>query len=82
MRLRFFLRKRITHVLTSLLLVGWGTVVFAAATPTFVNYQGYLTNSGGTAQTGTAPVTVRIYDASSGGTLLFEENEGTVTITN
>lgn len=62
--------------------MGWGTFVFSAPTPSFINYQGFLTNSSGVAQSGSAPVTVRIYDASTGGTLLFEELEGSVTITN
>jgi hypothetical protein len=47
-----------------------------------INYQGYLANASGTPQSGSAPITVRIYDAPTGGHLLYEEDEGTVTIVN
>lgn len=56
--------------------------MFSAPTPSFINYQGFITNSSGVVQSGSAPITVRVYDAPTGGVLLFEENEGTVTITN
>ena len=82
MQIVFFIKKRITSLLVISLFLGWGTLVFSAPTPSFINYQGFITNTSGVAQSGSAVITVRIYDASTSGTLLFEENEGSVTITN
>jgi hypothetical protein len=82
MQIGFFLKKRITPLLLISLFIGWGTLVFSAPSPSFINYQGFITNTSGVAQSGSAPMTVRIYDAQTGGTLLFEEVEGSITITN
>jgi hypothetical protein len=56
--------------------------VSAISAPSFVNYQGFLTNSSGTAQTGSVNVVVRIYDAPTAGNLVYEEQEGSVTVSN
>ena len=74
---RLFSFKKL--LLLTLLTTG---IVAYAATPTFINYQGFISNTSGVAQSGSANVTIRIYDAPTGGTLLFEENEGTITIAN
>jgi hypothetical protein len=53
-------------------------VVFAANVDT-VGYQGYVTNSSGVAQTGTQTVRIRIYDAATLGTLLYDETHSNIT---
>ena len=52
-----------------------------AQVPRIMNYQGYLTNSGGTPLNGTYSITFRIYDAATGGNLLWYETQS-VTVTN
>ena len=47
--------------------------------PKIVNYQGYLTDSGGPVS-GTVSLVFRIFDASSGGSELWSETHPTVTI--
>jgi hypothetical protein len=79
--LAFATRKHIA-VLSTVLFTALFAVAFAAPVPTFINYQGYITNASGTPQTGIAPITVRLYNAQTAGTLLFEEQEGSTTITN
>ena len=82
MQSAFFLKKRFFVALLSSLILGGVIVAYSASTPTFINYQGFITNSSGVAQSGSASVIVRVYDDPTSGVLLFEENEGTVTITN
>ena len=52
-----------------------------AQVPRAMNYQGYLTSSGGTPLNGTYSITFRIYDAATGGNLLWYETKS-VTVTN
>jgi len=55
---------------------------FSQAAPNLINYQGSLTDSGGTPVTDLAvSMTFRIYDAATGGTPLWEETQ-TVAVTN
>jgi hypothetical protein len=70
-----------TFLILSTLWIGAG-ISSAAPTPSVISYQGFLTSATGTAQTGTTTVTIRIYDASTAGTLLFEELHPTTPITN
>ncbi len=81
---RFFNAKRIIQsLLLSLVTLGIGGVItYAAPTPSVISYQGFLTSATGTAQTGTTTVTIRIYDAVTGGVLLYEELHPTTSITN
>ena len=80
----FLLKKSVsflvlfTYLVTSLPVVS----LLAAPLPTTLGYQGYFTNTAGIAQTGTSTMTLRIYDAATSGTLLFEEIENQVPIVN
>ncbi len=51
-----------------------------AAVPRLINYQGRLTDSGGTPLNGTYSLTLRIYDAEAAGNLLWQETHSAVVI--
>ena len=70
--------KSILTVVFALLL---SAVVFADDVPRIMNYQAKLTNSDGVALNGDYSITFRIYDAETGGNLLWYQTK-TVTITN
>ena len=53
-----------------------------AAVPQMLNYQGYLTNSGGTPINGARAMTFRLYSASSGGASLWTETQPSVNVVN
>lgn len=53
-----------------------------SAVPHLFNYQGKLTDHNGQPVTGTVSVIFAIYDAATGGTLLWNETHGSVTVTN
>ena len=64
-----------------LVLVGFLGDGFAVI-PQTINFQGVLTDGGGTVVSdGTYAVTFRLYDVPSGGSHLWEETHGTVTVT-
>jgi hypothetical protein len=52
----------------------------SAAGPTGMVYEGFLRNSAGLAQSGTAPITVRVYDDQTGGSLIYEELHPAIVI--
>lgn len=57
------------------------TAQFApAAVPSAINYQGRLSNASGTSQQGNRAMSVKLYDADTGGTLLYSENLGNVAV--
>jgi hypothetical protein len=51
-----------------------------AAVPAAINYQGRLSNASGTSQQGNRAMSVKLYDADTGGTLLYSENLGNVAV--
>jgi len=53
-----------------------------AGIPGLVNYQGRLADESGSPVNGTRTMSVRIYDASTGGNLTYSENIGPVVVTN
>ena len=61
-------------VLSLVLALGLSMAVFAAI-PRLINYQGRLTDSSDTPLEGSQDITFRIYDAQSGGNLLWEETQ-------
>ncbi len=67
------MRKKIILILFIAFLI-FSTEVFAAV-PHLVRYQGYLTDSGGTALNGSYNLTLRIYNAAVAGTLLWSETQ-------
>ncbi len=63
------------------LMLGWFCTGVAAQAPSTLNYQGYLTTLGsGTPVNGLVAMSFRLYDAATGGTLLYTENQ-TITVT-
>jgi hypothetical protein len=51
------------------------------AVPEQINYQGRLTDSGGNATTGNFTMSVRLYDAPTGGNITYQETIGSVAVT-
>lgn len=52
----------------------------SAQVPSLINYQGRLTDSNGAPVTGSKNFAISIYDAATGGNLLYEETIGAVTL--
>lgn len=52
-----------------------------AAVPNQINYQGRLTDAGGNATTGNFTMSVRLYDAPTGGNIIYQETIGPVGVT-
>lgn len=52
----------------------------AASVPNYLGYEGILTDSSDEAVTGTYDITFRIYDALSGGSLLWTEVQSDVSV--
>ena len=50
------------------------------AVPSDINYQGRLTDANGDAVTGDVTMSVKMYDAQSGGNEIYSEDIGTVTL--
>lgn len=63
-----------------------GLALFAplvhAAPPQTINYQGYLTNPGGTPVNNAVVMTFKLYDAASGGAVLYTETQLSVNVAN
>jgi hypothetical protein len=57
------------------------SVAFAADIPRLINYQGMLTDDGGDPLNGTPDIMFRIYNASSGGTLRWNETHSSIPVT-
>ena len=53
-----------------------------AQAPNLLNYQGVLKDSAGNPITGTRAMTFRLYDAATGGTLLWNETQPSVSVNN
>jgi len=51
-------------------------------TPTGIGYQGRLTDAGGAPVNGARDLTLALYDAPTGGTVLYSETQSAVTVTN
>ena len=69
--------KSLTRIILTVFLL-WTTVLYGlrtanAAVPHLINYQGRLTDSGGTPLNGSYQLTFRIYDSETAGNLLWEE---------
>ena len=73
--------KRIRFSL-ALILSLLATLPSFAAPPQTLNYQGYLTNPGGTPVNTSVAMTFRLYNAASGGTALYTEAQPSVNVTN
>ena len=58
------------------------TLATLAAPPQTINYQGNLTNAGGTPVNGPVVMTFRLYNAASGGVALYTETQLSVLVSN
>jgi len=69
---------------TKLLLIALAAVLFPAvlpaAVPASINYQGRLTDAQGAPVTGNRTLAVKIYDAATGGNVLYAETIGAVAV--
>ncbi len=71
--------KTRNFILTALLAAFWLPAVLAD-TPALINYQGRLTAADGTPQSGDKAFTLNIWDAATGGTSLYQEDIGQVSL--
>ena len=67
------------HTLTALCTIA-SALIATAQVPSLINYQGRLTNANGDPVTGSKNFAISIYDAVTGGTLLYTETIGAVTL--
>ena len=65
------------QLLTSLLLA---SATLAWAVPSEINYQGRLTDANGDAVTGDVTMSLKMFDAATGGNEIYSEDIGTVTL--
>ena len=72
--------KQIITLLVMAMLFLCGSLLHASV-PAQINYQGRLTDSNGAAVSGTKTMAVKLYDAPTGGNLLYSETIGNVTVT-
>ena len=76
-------RKTLTGILmVVVVLLLLGVSYGYAAIPNTINYQGYLTDSGGNPVNATVSMTFKIYAVSTGGTALWSESQNTVLVNN
>ena len=66
-------------ILSTILSAAFAGVAFAQV-PSLINYQGRLTAANGSPVTGSKTFAISIYDAATGGTLLYTESIGAVTL--
>jgi hypothetical protein len=66
-------------ILSTILSAAFAAAAFAQV-PNLINYQGRLTDANGAAVTGTKNFSISIYDAATGGNLLYTETIGAVTL--
>ena len=71
--------KARNFILTVLLTAFWLPAVLAG-TPALINYQGRLTGADGTPQSGDKTFTLSIWDSATGGTSLYQEDIGQVSL--
>lgn len=75
------MRKQVVWTMVFVVFVVILTGFSAWAVPNCINYQGELTDSEGKALDGTYDMIFRLYDAATGGGLLWSENQPAVTVT-
>jgi hypothetical protein len=68
------------RLLTTALCALTGTMLAGAQVPGLINYQGRLTDANGAPVTGSKNFSLSIYDAATGGNLLYTETIGPVTL--
>ncbi|MBT8036929.1 MAG: hypothetical protein KJO21_05235 [Verrucomicrobiae bacterium] len=68
------------NLLTTLLCAIFPVISIHAAVPSLINYQGRLTDASGDPVTGDKTLAVAIYDAASGGNLLYSESIGVTAL--
>jgi len=65
----------------ALLVLCWCSLL-QAQVPQLLNYQGFLTNPGGAPINASVTMTIKLYDASSGGSVLYTEIQPSVSVNN
>ena len=75
------MRAPLIAVLLSIF-AGAASLTASGAIPRALNYQGVLTNAGGSPVNSAVVMTFRIYGAATGGTALYTETQLSVTVTN
>lgn len=61
-------------------LIGWALPTISWSAPAEINYQGRLTDGNGDAVTGNVSMSLKLFDAATGGNEIYSENIGTVTL--
>ena len=56
------------------------TATAVAEVPSLINYQGRLVTADGAAQSGQKAFLLEVFDAASGGSLLYREDVGNITL--
>ncbi len=72
--------KLIFKLFAALFIVGFQSI--SAQVPSLINYQGRLTDSGGTPVNGAIDVVLRVYDAKTEGKMVYEETISQVSVVN
>ena len=70
------MKTRIKILLSTLLL----TTFASAEVPSLINYQGRLVSADGSAQSGQKSFLLQVFDAANGGSLLYREEVGNITL--
>ncbi len=73
---------RLFLILTSLFILVFLVGLSLAGIPKLINYQGMLTDDSGNPLTDTLNITFKIYNASSGGTLRWQETQPNIPVIN
>jgi parallel beta-helix repeat protein len=77
-------KKKLTRFFLGIAGIALGVVIVSAvcyAIPQTINYQGYLTDSGGDPLNGTVDMVFRLYDVDTGGSPLWTETQTGVQVT-
>ncbi len=69
-----------TRLAATVLLAALAFPAAAPAVPSEIHYQGRLTDSGGIPVDGSVAIVARLYDAPTGGTMVYEEDIGAVSV--
>ena len=72
--------KILSNFLLFILLVLFGRINGSAQVPSLINYQGRLADANGAPVTGSKNFVIRLYDAQTGGALLYAEDLGSVSL--
>jgi hypothetical protein len=75
------MKNPLRHCL-ALVAIAWALPTIIWSAPAEINYQGRLTDGNGDAVTGNVLMSLKLFDAATGGNEIYSENIGTVTLDN